>query len=79
MAQIQKGIVLSLEANGTRARVQPTSQSDQVSRPLVIPWHMRGAAGNLAKGTEVVFVIFEDQTGLLLSRTDGSGGTPEVI
>ena len=79
MAQVQKGIVLSLEAGGTRARVQPASQNDQVSRPLVIPWHMRGAAGHLTKGSEVVFVIFEDQTGLLLSRADGSGGTLEVV
>lgn len=79
MAQVQKGIVLSLEANGTRARVQPASQSEQVSRSLVIPWHMRGSAGNLAKGTAVAFVIFEDQSGLLLSRMDGSGGTLEVI
>lgn len=78
MAQIEKGIVLSIEAGGTLARVQPSSQSDRVSRPLVVPWHMRGSAGNLVKGTEVAFAIFEDQTGILISRMDGSGGTLEV-
>lgn len=77
MANIEKGTILTIEGpadkNGdmTMARVSPSQSSGLVSRPVVIPWHMRGASGDLKKGTEVVFVIFDDQTGQLLGRMDG--------
>lgn len=77
MANIEKGTILTIEGpadkNGdmTTARVSPSQSSGLVSRPVVIPWHMRGASGDLKKGTEVVFVIFDDQTGQLLGRMDG--------
>jgi hypothetical protein len=77
MAQIEKGVILTIEGpvdrNGdnTRARVQPQAKPGLVSRPLTIPWWLRGKMGNLTKGTEVVFTLFEDQTGVILSRMDG--------
>ena len=77
MADIQKGIISTIEGpadgngNNTRARVVPEQADGVVSRPLVIPSLLRGQAGKLSKGTEVVFVMFEDQTGLILSRADG--------
>lgn len=71
---INKGIILSIEQNGTRARVRSSAAEALVSRLVTIPWHLRGATGNLKKGTEVVYVIFEDQTGILFSRMDGEWG-----
>jgi len=74
VAEVIKGIILNIEADGTRARVRPSSAEGLVSRLVTIPWHMRGSTGNLTKGTEVVFAIFEDQSGLLFSRMDGNWG-----
>lgn len=77
MANIEKGTILTIEGpadrNGdmTMARVSPSQSSGLVSRPVVIPWHMRGTSGDLKKGTEVVFVIFNDHTGQLIGRMDG--------
>lgn len=77
MANIEKGTILTIEGpadkNGdmTMARVSPSQSSSLVSRPVVIPWHMRGASGDLKKGTEVVYVVFDDHTGQLLGRMDG--------
>lgn len=78
MAQIEKGVILTIEGpvdrNGdnTRARVQPQAKAGLVSRPLTIPWWLRGEMGNLTEGTEVVYTLFEDQTGVILSRMDGN-------
>lgn len=77
MANIEKGTILTIEGpadrNGdlTMARVSPSQNNSLVSRPVVIPWYMRGASGNLKKGTEVIYVIFDDHTGQLLGRMDG--------
>ena len=32
--------------------------------------------GNLTEGTEVVYTLFEDQTGVILSRMDGNWKAP---
>ena len=42
-----------------------------VTRPLTIPWYLRGEMGNLTPGTEVAYAMFEDGTGIILSRMDG--------
>lgn len=74
---VQKGQVLSLvgpeDRNGdlTRARVAPLSQPGLVSRPLTIPWFLRGKMGGLEKGTRVAFTVFEDCSGIILARMDG--------
>ena len=74
---IQKGTISSVEGktdrNGdkTTARVLPSTADGAVTRPLTIPWWLRGSMGNLKPDDEVVFVVFEDGTGVILSRMDG--------
>ena len=75
---IQKGNISSLEnptdenGDNTRARVAPSISKDDVTRPLTIPWWLRGKMGNLEVGTEIIYVLFEDLTGIILSRMDGN-------
>lgn len=77
MADIQKGKISTIEGptdrngNYTRARVIPEHADGVVTKPLVIASQLRGKSGNLTKGTEVVFAAFSDQSGIILSRTDG--------
>ena len=81
---IQKGTISSIEGapdrNGdpTRARVLPSTADGAVTRPLTIPWYLRGEMGNLSPGTEVIYTMFEDGTGAILTRMDGewSGTVP---
>ena len=67
---IQKGKISSIEGepdrNGdkTTARVLPSTADSLVTRPLTIPWY-------LSPGVEVAYAMFEDGTGLILSRMDG--------
>ncbi|MBQ9229084.1 MAG: hypothetical protein IJ680_07680 [Paludibacteraceae bacterium] len=76
--QIDKGKITSIDGNV--ARVVPCNEPGLVSASVVIPWHLRGTSGNLSKGTEVVYALFEDQTGILLGRADGNWGNfvPEL-
>ena len=81
MAEIQKGKISTIEGpvdengNNTRARVLPDQADGVVTKPLVISSHIRGAGGNLNKGTEVVFAVFPDQTGFIFCRADGECAT----
>lgn len=74
MAEIQKGKISTIEGsldgynNRTMARVIPLQADVVVTKPLVISEQLRG---NLEKGTEVIFAVFPDQTGIILSRADG--------
>lgn len=76
---IQKGKISKIEgppdANGakTKARVIPGMFEEIVTAPLVIPWWLRGQMGNLKPGSEVIFVVFGDQSGFIISRADGDG------
>ncbi|MEZ3446118.1 MAG: pre-mRNA-splicing factor [Lachnospiraceae bacterium] len=78
MSVVQKGIILTLEGepdkngNPTKARVQPTSAEGTSTLPITIPWHLRGKMGGLEKGTEIAFVVFDDSTGIIVSRMDGN-------
>lgn len=78
MSVVQKGIILTLEGetdkngNPTRARVQSASAEGTSTLPIVIPWYLRGKMGNLEKGTEIAFVVFDDCTGIIVSRMDGN-------
>ncbi|WP_455619645.1 hypothetical protein [Eisenbergiella sp.] len=72
MGQINKGTIASIEGN--TARVLPSDAGTKPTAKIVIPWHLRGNSGNLAKGTAVVYVEFDDATGLLLGRADGDWG-----
>ena len=72
MGQINKGTIALI--NGNTARVVPFDANARTTAKITIPWHLRGDAGNLKKGTEVVYVEFDDATGLLLGRADGEWG-----
>lgn len=74
---IQKGKISSVEGNTDRngdkttARVLPDTADGMVTRPLTLPWWLRGEMGNLKPGDEVVYAMFEDGTGVIISRMDG--------
>ena len=72
MGQINKGKIASI--SGNTARVTPYDASAKPTAKITIPWHLRGSAGNLKKGTAVVYVEFDDSTGLLIGRADGEKG-----
>lgn len=72
MGHINKGTIGSIDGN--TARVIPSDASAKPTSKITIPWYLRGNSGNLTKGTEVVYVEFEDSTGLLLGRADGEWG-----
>ncbi len=69
MGQINKGVIASIDGN--TARVMHPDANTKPTAKLVIPWHLRGTAGNLQKGTDVVYALFDDSTGILLGRADG--------
>ena len=75
---IEKGIILTIEGevdrnkNLTKARVQSTTAKGTATLPLTIPWYLRGSMGMLTKGTEVVYALFNDATGVILARMDGN-------
>ena len=72
MGQINKGTIGSI--SGNTARVVPSDAGARPTAKITIPWHLRGDSGKLKKGTEVVYVEFDDSTGLLLGRADGEWG-----
>ena len=72
MGNINKGKIAGI--SGNTARVVPSDASGKPTAKITIPWHLRGGTGNLSKGTEVVYVEFDDATGLLLGRADGNWG-----
>ena len=78
MSYIEKGIILTIEGemdrnqNPTQARVQSVTAEGTTTLPLTIPWYLRGSMGMLEKETEVVYALFDDATGIILARMDGS-------
>lgn len=72
MGRINKGTIASI--SGNTASVAPSDAGARTTAKITIPWHLRGDTGNLKKGTAVVYVEFDDATGLLLGRADGEWG-----
>lgn len=70
MSQVEKGVILSLVGENA-AKVQSTTAEGAETLPLTIPWWLKGDNGNLSKGVEVAYCVFEDATGVILSRMDG--------
>jgi hypothetical protein len=66
-----KGVVVTVDGN--RVRVSPGDARSRKSLPMAIPWFLRSGSGVLQKGTEVAYVLFNDQTGIILGRMDGNG------
>ena len=65
---IDKGTVSSLKNGGTEAEVIPGATQSAVSVPLIVPESLRN---KLTAGTEVIYAMFEDNTGIILCRADG--------
>lgn len=63
---IDKGKISSIK--GQMAEVIPYQASITVTPQLTIPALL---IGNLEVNTEVVYVMFEDNTGIILDRMDG--------
>lgn len=66
--------------NPATARVLPKTAGGVVTMPFAIYWPMRAGDGAIKEGDEVICLQFEDGTGLILSRPDGTftqtiGGT----
>ena len=75
MGNINKGTIASI--SGNTARVVPSDAGAKPTAKITIPWHLRGSTGNLSKGTAVVYVEFDDSTGLLLGRAAGNINVPK--
>ena len=69
MGTINKGTIAGIEGN--TARVVPAGANAKTTSRIVIPRHLRDDTEKLKKGTAVVYVEFDDSTGLLLGRADG--------
>ena len=79
MAEIEKGVILTLmgsdkDGNPDRAAVQALNADGAVSMAITIPWYLRGSMGNLSKGTKIAYAVFDDASGVILSRMDGEWG-----
>ena len=77
MGVTDKGVIVSLmepdaDGNYTKAKVQSVFASGATTMPLTIPARLRGERGQLKKGTEVVYIVFKDETGIIFERMDGN-------
>lgn len=75
---MRKGVVLELKGqdengNADRAVVAPIEER-ALRCTAVLPWWLRGKAGDLSEGVEVVFERFIDGTAFIVSRADGYFG-----
>lgn len=68
MTMIDKGVISALKDGGKKAEVIPSRSKNSVTAPLVVPDILRG---NVQVKTEVVYVMFDDNTGIILDRLDG--------
>lgn len=64
---VQKGKVSAVLNNGKAVTVTPYA-GGIVSAPITVPFFLVGV---LPVGTPVAYVLFEDDTGIVLSRMDG--------
>lgn len=72
------GKISSFEADAdehgcpTLARIIPNTTPDVVTLPYAINWTVRGITGDLHVGDEVICARFDDGTGIILAKRDGS-------
>lgn len=64
---IKKGNVSAVLDGGKRVTVTPVS-GGIVTAPLVVPFFLIGA---LPVKTSVIYTVFDDNTGIVISRSDG--------
>ena len=65
---VDKGKISALKDEGATAEVIPSQSSTAVTTTLVVPQLLQG---NLSVNTEVVYAVFDDNTGIILDRLDG--------
>ena len=70
ITMIGKGKISSFEDNNKKAKVIPYCANDAVTFPLTIPQSLQGA-GRLTVNTEVIYAVFNDNTGAIIMRLDG--------
>lgn len=69
MVQIGK---VSAVLNGGKSVIITPYVGNIVTTPVTVPFFLVGA---LPVGTPVAFVVFDDNSGIVLSRMDGEGNT----
>ena len=74
MGKINKGRIASI--SGNIVRVVPSDYNSKTTARITTLWLLRGEAGDLKKGTEVIYFEADDSTGLILARADGEGSFP---
>lgn len=72
---IKKGKVSSIMDGGKTITATPYS-GGTVTAPLTVPFFLRGV---LPVGTPIVYVDFEDNTGIVLSRMDGEMNDDAIV
>ena len=66
---VQKGKVSTVLNGGKSVTVVPYA-GGTITNPITVPFFLVGA---LPVGTPVAYVVFDDNTGIVLSRMDGEG------
>lgn len=66
---IKKGKVSAILDGGNLVTITPLS-GGIVTAPLVVPFFLIGA---VPVNTSVIYTVFEDNTGIVLARSDGAG------
>lgn len=64
----------SKDSNGNpaTARVLPLTADGIVTMPFAVYWPLRAGTGAIATGDKVICLQFDDGSGLILSRPDGT-------
>jgi hypothetical protein len=66
---IKKGKVSAVLDGGKLVTITPLS-GGIVTAPLVVPFFLIGA---VPVNTSVIYTVFDDNTGIVLARSDGAG------
>ena len=66
---IGKGKVSTISNDGKTVAVTPFN-GEIVTADLVVPWYLIGL---LAVGDPVIYTVFDDNTGIIIHKADGSG------
>lgn len=66
---IKKGKVSAILDGGKLVTITPLS-GGIVTAPLVVPFFLIGA---VPVNTSVIYTVFDDNTGIVLARSDGAG------
>ena len=75
---MRKGVIVELKGQDANGNADKAIVSPIEARALyctaALPWWLRGKAGDLSEGTEVVFERFIDGSAFVVARADGGFG-----